>query len=157
MPVAGAIHTIGLAPRTMLCSVVFEGIKVLIHMPLSADDLISLIDEEVSRWTHVGDGVAAARHSELLHLRDVLQRTGFPTDRNQRRELSLVPFVFQEANYDDIDWTDRTAPLGHLSGIFAIDVAVQSGGRGRHELTDGEYNEYVDGSFAAIDYRQKRH
>lgn len=122
-------------------------------MPLSADDLISLINEEVSRWTRVGNTVAAARHSALLHLRDVLRRTGFPTDRDQRLELSLVPFVFQEANYDDIDWTDRAAPLGHLSGIFAIDVAAQSDGRERHELTDAEYNEYVDISFAAIDYR----
>ena len=122
-------------------------------MPLTADDLISLIDEEASRWAPVGNTVAAARHSALLHLRDVLRRTGFPTDRLQRRELSLVPFVFQEANYDDIDWTDRAAPLGHLSGIFAIDVAAQSDGRERHELTDAEYNEYVDISFAAIDYR----
>jgi hypothetical protein len=64
--------------------------------------------------------------------------------------------VFQEANYDDIDWTDRAAPLGHLSGIFEIDVAVQSDGRERHELTDAEYNEYVQISFAAIDYRQER-
>ena len=121
-------------------------------MPLSADDLISLIDEEVSRWTPVDNAVAAARHGALLYLRDVLQRTGLPTDRKQRRELSLVPFVFQEANYDDIDWTDRVAPLGHLSGIFAIDVAVQSDGRERHELTDAEYNDYVHRSFAAIDY-----
>jgi hypothetical protein len=126
-------------------------------MPLSADDLICLINEEVSRWTRVGDGVAVARHSALLHLRDVLQRTGFPTDRNQRRELSLVPLVFQEANYDDIDWTDRTAPLGQLSGIIAIDVAVQSGGRERHDLTDAEYNKYVHESLSAIDYRQKRY
>ena len=36
--------------------------------------LISLINEEVSRWTRVGDALAVARHSELLHLRDVLQR-----------------------------------------------------------------------------------
>jgi len=127
-------------------------------MPLSADDLISLINEEVSQWTRVGDApVAAARHSALLHLRDILQRTGFPTDRNQRYELSLVPLVFQEANYDDIDWTDRAAPLGHLSGIFAIDIAVQSDGRERHELTDAEYDEYVHKSFAAIDYRTERH
>ena len=122
-------------------------------MPLTADDLISLIDEEASRWTRVGNTVAAARHSALLHVRDVLRRTGLPTDRHQRRELSLVPFIFQEANYDDIDWTDRAAPLEQLSGIFAIDVAVQSDGRERHELTDAEYNEYVDISFAAIDYR----
>ncbi len=124
-------------------------------MPLSVEDLNSRINEEVSRLTPVGDGVAVVRNSALLQLRDILQRTGFPTDRNQRRELSLVPFVFQEANYDDIDWTDRAAPLGHLSAIFEIDVAVQSDGRERHELTDAEYNAYVDGSFAAIDYRTK--
>ncbi len=86
-------------------------------MALSADDLISLINEEVSRLTPVDNAVAGARHSALLHLREVLQRTGFPTDRDQRRELSLVPLVFQEANYDDIDWTDRAAPLGHLYGF----------------------------------------
>ena len=151
MPVAAALPTIGLALRTMAYSVVYEGIKVLIHMPLSADDLVSLINEEVSRWTRVDNSVAAARYSALLHLRDILQRTGFPRGRNQRLELSLVPYVFQEANYDDIDWTDRAAPLGHLSRIFAIDIAVQSGGRDVHELTDAEYNEYVDISFAAID------
>ncbi len=122
-------------------------------MPLSVDDWISLIDEKVSQWTPVDNAVAAARHGALLHVRDVLQRTGLPTDRKQRRELSLVPFVFQEANYDDIDWTDRVAPLEQLSGIFAIDVAVQSDGRERHELTDAEYNDYVHMSFAAIDYR----
>ena len=123
-------------------------------MALSADDLISLINEEVSRLTPVDNAVAGARHSALLHLREVLQRTGFPTDRDQRRELSLVPLVFQEANYDDIDWTDRVAPLGQLSGIFAIDIAVQSNGRERHELTDGEYDNYVHISFAAIDCRK---
>jgi hypothetical protein len=125
-------------------------------MPLSADDLISLINDEVSQWTRVGDGVAVARHYALTDLRDALQKMGFPADRHQQHELSLVPFVFQEANYDDIDWTDRVAPLEHLSGIFAIDVAAQSGGRERHELTDKEYNEYVHISFAAIDFRSKR-
>jgi len=123
------------------------------HMPLSVDDVVSLIDEEVARRTGVGDAVAVARHSALLHLRDVLQRTGFPTVRHQRLELSLIPLVFQEANYDDIDWTHQAARLGHLSDIFAIDVAVQSEGRERHELTDAEYNEYVQISFAAIDDR----
>jgi hypothetical protein len=121
-------------------------------MPLSVDDLIPLIDRDISRWA-AGGPVAMARRRALLHLRDVLQRTGFPTERNQRRALSLVPLVFQEANYDDIAWTDRAAPLGHLSDIFAIDIAVQSSGRERHELTDAEYHEYVDMSLAAIEYR----
>ena len=125
-------------------------------MPLSTDDLIALINEELPHWAHEGDALAALRHRALLGVRDALQTTGFPTDRQDRLDLSMVPFVFQEANYDDLGWTDRTESLGHLSGIFAIDVAVQSGGRERHELTDAEYSDYVDMSFAAIDYRQKR-
>ena len=52
-------------------------------MPLSADDLIFQINKEVSRLTVVGDAVAEARRGALLHVRDVLERTGFPTDRNQ--------------------------------------------------------------------------
>ena len=122
-------------------------------MPLSADDLISRIDEEAPRWMRVDDVVAMARHDALVHLRDFLQKTGLPTEHDQRRELSLVPLLFQEANYDDLDWTNRTAALGHLSALFDLDVAVQSDGRLRHELTDAEYDVYVHGSFAAIDDR----
>ena len=124
-------------------------------MPHSTDDLIRLINEELPRQPGADDGVVAVRRSALLNLRDALERTGFPSDRDQRLALSLVPFWFQEANYDDIDWTDRAAPPGHLSGILTIDLAVQSGGCERHELTDAEYNEYVDMSFAAIDYRSR--
>ena len=125
-------------------------------MPHSKDDLIRLINEELSRRPGAADGVVAVRRSVLLNLRDALERTGFPSDRDQRLGLSLVPFWFQEANYDDIDWTDRAAPLRHLSGILAIDVAVQSDGCERHELTDAEYSEYVHVSLAAIDYREAR-
>jgi hypothetical protein len=122
-------------------------------MPLSTEDLISRIDIEAARLTVDDDAVSEVRRAALLYLRDVLEKTGFPTDRKQRCNLSLVPYIFQEANYDDIDWTDRTASLGHLSGIFAIDLAFQSEGRERHELTDAEYNEYIHTSFAAIDNR----
>ena len=46
-------------------------------MALSADELITLIDKEAARWKR-GDDLAMARHGMLLHLREVLQRTGFP-------------------------------------------------------------------------------
>ena len=122
-------------------------------MPISVDELISRIDDQVAGLTPNDDPFATARHAALLYLRDVLRQSGYFADRTQRRELSLVPLVFQEANYDDIDWTDRAAPLWQLAGIFEIDVAAQSGGRERHELTDAEYDEYVKMSFAAIDSR----
>jgi hypothetical protein len=124
-------------------------------MPRSADELVSLIDEELPRWNPAGSALAVARHTDLLYLRDLLKRSGFPTDRDRRWELSMVPIVFQEAGYDGIEWTDRTAPLGHLSGLFAIDLAVQTGGRERHELSDDEYADYVRSSFVAIEFRTK--
>jgi hypothetical protein len=125
-------------------------------MAYSADDVISLIDAELWRLASARNSVARVRRVGLVLLREELRNNGLPTDRDRRLELSLVPLVFQEANYDGIDWTDRAAPLEKLSGIFAVDLAVQSGGRERHELTDDEYREYVKASFAAIEARRKR-
>jgi len=122
-------------------------------LPLTADSLISRIDEEVSRQAALGDPAAEARRHGLLRIRDVLERVGLAARLDQRRDLSLVPSLLQEANYDDIDWTDRTAPLAQLSELFEIDVAVQSNGRERHELTDSEYDDYVRMSLAAIEQR----
>ena len=122
---------------------------------LSRNDVIELIKKEVSYLSADGNSVAAIRHRALLHALKAVEETGFPTNRDLRLDLSLVPFVFQEANYDDINWTDRQAPLHHLSEMFSIDVAVQMGGRERHEMNDAEYKDYVDTSFAAIDYRTK--
>ena len=118
---------------------------------LSVDDVIDLIDREASRLTTAEDPVATVRRNFLIHLRDTLRESGFPRSSSQRLALSLVPFIFQEANYDDIDWTSRDASLGDLAGFFAIDVAVQTAGRRRHELTQDEYKEYVDASFSTIE------
>ena len=122
---------------------------------LSVDDVIDLIDREVSSWTEAEDRVATLRRDFLNNLRDELRESGFPRKLSHRRELSLVPFFFQEANYDEIDWTSRDSPLGDLARIFAIDVAVQTGGRRRQELTQDDYSEYVEIGFSAIDSRTK--
>ena len=121
---------------------------------LSANEIIPLIKEEISRLSPDNDSVAAIRREALLRVLSVLQETGFPKDRNQQLEISLIPFIFQEANYDDIDWTDRLAPLQQLNGLFSIDIMVQMGGRDRHELNDDEYEAYVNVSFAAIDHQE---
>ena len=109
----------------------------------------------MSSWTEAEDRVATLRRDFLNNLRDELRKSGFPREPSQRRDLSLVPFFFQEANYDEIDWTSRDSPLGGLAGIFAIDVAVQTGGRRRQELTQDDYNVYVEIGFSAIDSRTK--
>lgn len=121
---------------------------------LSANEIIPLIKEEINRLSPDNDPVVAIRREALLRVLSVLQETGFPKDRNQQLEISLIPFIFQEANYDDIDWTDRLAPLQQLNGLFLIDIMVQMGGRDRHELNDDEYEAYVNVSFAAIDHQE---
>ncbi len=123
---------------------------------LSIAEVIDLIDREAPCWTQADNRVATLRQDFLAYLRDALGESGFPRKLSQRLELSLVPFFFQEANYDDIDWTSRDSPLGDLAGIFAIDVAVQTGGRRRHELTQDEYKEYVDVGFCAIESRTRK-
>jgi len=122
---------------------------------LCVDDVIALIKQEASRLPPDDDSVASMRHWALLNALAVLGETGFPTDRELQLDTSLVPFIFQEANYDDIDWTSRLAPLHHLSEMFLIDIAVQTGGRERHELDDKEYKDYVSKSNAAIRFRMK--
>ena len=53
--------------------------------------------------------------------------------------LSLVPFLFQEANYDDIDWSRKDSDLGHLEAFFELDLLVQFAGRERSDITAGDY------------------
>ena len=76
---------------------------------------------------------------------------GFPISKEDKLALSLEPFVFQEANYDEIDWTSKNADLSHLEHIFNIDVQLQNEGKTRSELRDEEFDEYVQLSFASID------
>jgi hypothetical protein len=121
---------------------------------LSANEIITLIKKEASLLSTDNDSVAAIRHAALLRVLSVLGESGFPSDPNQQMENSLVPYVFQEANYDDIDWTHRLAPLQQLNGLFLIDIMVQMGGRERHELNDEDYEAYVKLSFAAIDHQE---
>ncbi len=125
-------------------------------MPLPVSDWIDRIDEEASLWAGREDAWSRTRHGSLVYLLGLLRSEGFPADSDQRRELSLIPLVFQEANYDDIEWTDRTAPHGHLAGILAVDLAIQTAGRSRDGLTDAEYDEYVRVGLAAIDRRKRR-
>lgn len=117
-------------------------------MAHSIDEVIALIDKEVQC-------AASWRCGALLQVRTFLEQSGFPTylDQKQRLELSLVPFVFQEANHDDYNWTEQTAPLHQLEAIFAIDIAVQNGGRTRGDLSGDEFDEYVEFSMEAIDHR----
>lgn len=62
----------------------------------------------------------------------------------------MIPYVFQEANYDDISWSDQKADLGHLQSMLEVDFLVQNGGRNRLGVTDQVFHSYVELSFRAI-------
>ena len=100
------------------------------------------------------DPIGNVRLRQLLLMEDCLNAIGFPTQTDHKARVSLVPYIFQEANYDDISWTDQQADLGNLSAWFELDFMVQSQGRERHEVTAEEFKQYVEGSFNFIDRAQ---
>ena len=123
-------------------------------MALSVDQVIALVDRELTNWPNSDqDRISAVRRNGLVRVRDALRNDGFPVDTESKWALSLIPLVFQEANHDGIDWTERNSPLEHLEDLITIDVLVQCCGRTRAELSEDEYLHYVDSSLKAIDYR----
>ena len=70
--------------------------------------------------------------------------------KGKRARLSLVPLVFQEANYDDIAWMRQGENLRQLSGFLELDYLVQSAGQSRAEASPAEFAAYVGAAFRAI-------
>lgn len=123
----------------------------------SAQDLAHYIENTVGpNYFGASDGMQAMRGRRLQAVCDYLRTKGFPSSQRDRSELSLVPFVFQEANYDDITWTTQSAELGHLKEILELDFVVQSGGQARSAASTKEFDSYIDSSFKAIDYWKAR-
>lgn len=119
---------------------------------LSPAMIVKLIETDLGPFYFSStDRVAVVRGAQLKRVRDFLIKDGFPDTDAAKLDLSLIPYVFQEANYDDISWTDREADLGHLKKILDIDFLVQSGGMPRLDVSDEEFHEYVKRSFRAID------
>jgi hypothetical protein len=81
----------------------------------------------------------------------------YPTNEDQLIALSLVPYTFQEANYDDIDWCDREASkLRLLQDILEIDFLVQMAGKRRADASDEDMTTYRERSFRAIAFRKSK-
>jgi len=119
---------------------------------IGVKQLVSAIRRELEKPQYVNKNpVSKIRQSKLEYVAAQLTAKGFPRSREEKLALSLVPLVFQEANYDEIDWTLKDADLSHLEHIFNIDVQLQNEGKTRNELRDEEFDEYVRLSFAAID------
>jgi len=125
-------------------------------MPLSVDDILRMIDAAVALRDGHDDPISKGRCLRLLYLREAIRQTGFDMGREERLKCCLMPFVFQELNYDDYDWSNCLAPLGHLEDIVDIDVVVWSGGLRRSELSDPQYEEYSKFCHRAVTFWSNR-
>jgi hypothetical protein len=100
------------------------------------------------------DPIGNVRLRQLLLMEDCLNAIGFPTEPEHKARVSLVPYIFQEANYDGISWTDQHADLAHLAPYFDLDFMVQNQGRERSDAGEHEFKRYVDDAFKFIDRKQ---
>ncbi len=120
-------------------------------------EVVSLLRRELKSAIDNGldtDGVGNIRVCQLLIMEDCLNAIGFPEHTDHKAKASLVPYVFQEANYDGISWTDKDADLAHLSTYFELDFMVQNEGKERKEATAEEFEQYCDQSLEFIDRKQ---
>jgi hypothetical protein len=101
------------------------------------------------------DPIGNIRLRQFLIMEDCLNAIGFPTEDEHKARVSLAPYIFQEANYDGISWTDQqNADLAGMSIYFDLDFIVQNQGRQRNEVTAEEFAKYVDDAFRYIDLVQ---
>ena len=115
-----------------------------------------MIDQALAGHDGDTDPVFLLRCRFLIDLRTTVQENGLPLPDKRKLDACIMPFIFQELNYDDYDWSSRTAPLGGLEDLVDIDVAIWSNGLRRSEMTDAEYGNYCEFCFNAIDHRSKR-
>ncbi len=125
-------------------------------MPTSGEKIDAMLDAAIETRAAHSDPIGGRRRLFLIHVRELIRQHGFPLPEALKLDACSMPYVFQELNYDDYDWSTRSAELGRLADMVEVDVIVWSGGRSRHELTDGEYRAYFNFCLKAIDYRSRR-
>lgn len=91
----------------------------------------------------LSSGIARARIFMVVRIQTYLEFIGFPQNDAARRMLSLIPLLFQEANYDNIDWGDKNASLEQLTDFFELDCMFQNEGKHRAELDDEKFKAYI--------------
>jgi hypothetical protein len=115
------------------------------------EQVLGAIDAQLNRLSASRGRIADARAAVLKRLKDALSG-GFPP-RDAYEPLSLVPFIFQEANYDGIDWLQQSAELAQLTPLFEIDACIWSGGRSLKQFSKLEHADYVAAARRAIQAR----
>jgi len=120
-------------------------------------EVVAMLRQELKTAIDNGldtDRVGNIRVRQLLIMEDCLIAIGFPTNSDHKGKTSLVPYIFQEANYDGISWTDKDEDLSHLSAYFELDFMVQNEGKERKEATAEEFEQYCNQSLEFIDRKQ---
>jgi hypothetical protein len=123
----------------------------------TAPEVVALVRQQIKSGIDHDfdtDPIGNVRLRQLLLMEDCLNAIGFPTHSDHKARVSLVPYVFQEANYDDISWTSQNADLAHLASYFDLDFMVQNQGRERREVSEQEFMRYVEEAFKIIDRKQ---
>ena len=126
-------------------------------MPLTIDEIVSMVDSELLKYENAEiETLAGMRNARLKFVKHFLIRNGFPISMRERFELSLEPFYFQEANYDDLNPCSRDGDLGHLRNVYEIDLAVQTGGYTREIISEADFSKYLKKQSGVIEWRQGR-
>lgn len=125
-------------------------------MPVSTVALTEQIDAAIAARSSHSDPIGGGRKLFLERLRKLVERHGLPLPDECKTEACIMPYIFQELNYDGFDWSNRNEDFGHLSDLVDIDVIIWSGGRTRVELTDHEFSEYNRFCHDAINVRSRR-
>jgi len=123
----------------------------------TVSEVVAMLRQQIKSSVDHGfdaDPIGNVRLRQLLVMEDCLNAIGFPTQAEHKARVSLTPYIFQEANYDGVSWTEQRADLGHLSAYFDLDFMVQNQGRERGEATEQEFKRYVNDAFKFIDQKQ---
>jgi hypothetical protein len=125
-------------------------------VPLDSSHILGMIDGAVALRGSDTHPISVMRRSFLIDLRARIESLGFPLPADRKLDACIMPFIFQELNYGDYDWSSPTAPLGPQEDLVDIDVAIWSDGRRRSELTEAEYGSYHKFCLNAISHRSRR-
>jgi hypothetical protein len=118
-------------------------------------ELMALVEAYLAKPSD--NPIARVRWAAVRALGDALKSGGYPTRESDQIELSLIPFVFQEANYDNIDWGARTIGDHQLRQLLEIDFLTQMTGQRREDASDSDMQTYRLRSRQAIRWRQERY
>lgn len=125
-------------------------------MPEKIKNIIEMIDQEIGRYDSAENSVSIARNSKLRQVKEYLISNGFPQTEKDKLELSLHPYYFQEVNYDDLDIYTIDGDRGHLTIPYEIDLAVQTGGYSRENVSEEIFTDYKSLRSRVIDYLRKK-